>query len=207
MKIIVLGASGLIGSALVQALSPKHEIVRAGRNGDVRVDYTNGQSVKKMFEQVGGFDALAVAVGGDSIFKGYEDLTVEDFEYGFQRKFLAQIRLVRTGTSYARDGASFTLSSGFLSDYPNPASAATGPINAAVDAFGRTVGPLLPRGIRLNVVSPGPVSPAPAVSPEQARRGVVTAEQAAAGYVDSIEGTMNGEVLRIWGGLENKPRP
>ena len=202
MKIIVLGASGTIGSALVQALSPKHEIVRAGRTGDVRVDYINGQSVKEMFERVGGFDALAVAVGGDSIFKDYEDLTVEDFEYGFQRKFLAQINLVRTGTSYARDGASFTLSSGFLSDYPNPASAATGPFNAAVDAFVRTAGPLLPRGIRLNVVSPAPV-----VSPEQARRGVVTAEQAAAGYVDSIEGTMNGKVLRIWGGLEHEPRP
>ena len=166
MKIIVLGASGKIGSALVQALSPKHEIVRAGREGDVRVDYTNGRSVKELFEQVGGFDALAVAVGGDSIFKGYEDLTDEDFEYGFQRKFLAQINLVRAGTPYARDGASFTLSSGFLSEYPNPASAATGPFNAAVDAFVRTVGPMLPRGIRLNVVSPAPVVPC-----EQVGRG------------------------------------
>ena len=116
-------------------------------------------------------------------------------------KFMAQINLVRIGTSYARDGASFTLSSGFLSDYPNPASAATGPFNAAVDAFARTVGPLLPRGMRLNVVSPAPV-----VLPQQTDRGMVTAEQAAAGYVQSIEGRMNGEILRIWGGLEKEPR-
>ncbi len=201
MKIIVLGASGKIGSELVRLLSPNHEIVRAGRKGDVQVDYTNPQSVRDMFEQVGGFDALAAVVGGDSMFKVYEDLTDEDFVYGFQRKFLAQINLVRIGTPYARDGASFTLSSGFLSDYPNPASAATGPFNAAVDSFVRTVGPLLPRGIRLNVVSPAPV-----VAPEQIDRGVVTAEQAAREYVQSIEGTSNGEVLRVWGGLEKDPR-
>ena len=201
MKIIVLGASGKIGSELVRLLSPNHEIVRVGRKGDVQVDYTNPQSVRDMFEQVGGFDALAAVVGGDSMFKVYEDLTDEDFVYGFQRKFLAQINLIRIGTPYARDGASFTLSSGFLSDYPNPASAATEPFNAAVDSFVRTVGPLLPRGIRLNVVSPAPV-----VAPEQIDRGVVTAEQAAAGYVQSIEDTINGEVVRMWGGLEKDSR-
>jgi NAD(P)-dependent dehydrogenase (short-subunit alcohol dehydrogenase family) len=201
MKVIILGASGKIGGEIVRFLSPKHEVVRAGRNDNVKVDYTNDQSVKNMFEQVGGFDALVVAVGGDSVFKGYEDLNDEDFAYGFQRKFMAQVNLVRTGTSYANNGASFTLSSGYLSDYPNPASAATGPFNAAIDSFARTAGPLLPRGIRLNVVSPAPVVPE-----GQAGRGMVTAEQAAVGYVRSIEGTMNGEVLRMWGGLENEPR-
>lgn len=201
MKIILLGASGIIGSEIDKALSPNHEIVRAGRNGDVKVDYTDTQSVKAMFDQVGKFDALITAVGRDSAFKPYENLTDEDFEYGFQRKFMAQINLVRVGTPYANDGASFTLSSGYLSDYPNPASAATGPFNAAVDSFARTVGPMLPRGIRVNVVSPAPV-----VSPDEAGRGVVTASQAAAGYIKSIEGTMNGEVIRMWGGLENEPR-
>lgn len=201
MKVILLGASGVIGSEIAQALSPNHEIVRAGRNGDVKVDYTDTRSVKAMFEQVGKFDALIAVVGRDSAFKPYEDLVDEDFDYGFQRKFMAQINLVRIGTPYANDSGSFTLSSGYLSDYPNPASAATGPFNAAVDSFVRTVGPMLPRGIRLNVVSPAPV-----VSSEESGRGAVTAAQTVVGYVQSIEGTMNGEVLRMWGGLENEPR-
>jgi NAD(P)-dependent dehydrogenase (short-subunit alcohol dehydrogenase family) len=161
MKILILGASGIIGSEIDKALSPSHEIIRAGRNGEVNVDYTETQSVKAMFEQVGKIDALVTAVGRDSAFKPYEDLTDEDFDYGFQRKFMAQINLVRIGTPYINDSGSFTLSSGYLSDYPYPASAANGPFNAAVDSFARTVGPLLPRGIRLNVVSPAPV-----VSPE-----------------------------------------
>jgi NAD(P)-dependent dehydrogenase (short-subunit alcohol dehydrogenase family) len=201
MKIILLGASGIIGREIDKVLSRSHEIVRAGRNGDVKVDYTDTPSVKAMFEKVGKFDALITAVGRDSAFKPYADLTNEDFEYGFQRKFMAQINLVRIGTPYANDDASFTLSSGYLSDYPNPASAATGPFNAAVDSFARTVGPMLPRGIRVNVVSPAPV-----VSPDETGRGVVTASQAAVGYIKSIEGTMNGEVIRMWGGLENELR-
>ncbi len=201
MKIIVLGASGIIGAEIVQLLSDKHEVLRAGRSGELQVDYTDAASVKKMFETVGGFDALVCSVGGDSIFKPYEQLSDEDFAYGFERKFMSQINLVRIGTPYANDGASFTLSSGYLSDYPNPASAATGPFNAAVDSFARTVGPLLPRGIRVNVVSPAPVVPE-----DQAGRGVVTAQQAAEGYLQSIHGTMNGKVLRMWGGLETEPR-
>ena len=201
MKIILLGASGIIGKEIDRALASQHEIIRAGRNGEVKVDYTDTISVKAMFEQIGKFDALVAAVGRDSAFKPYDQLTDEDFQVGFQRKFLAQIHLVQIGTPYANDSSSFTLSSGYLSDYPNPASAATGPFNAAVDSFARTVGPMLPRSIRLNVVSPAPV-----VAPAEAGRGVVTASQAAAGYISSIEGRMNGAVIRMWGGLEKESR-
>ncbi len=201
MKVILLGASGIIGKEIDKALSTNHEVIRAGRNGDVKVDYTDTMSVKSMFDQVRSFDALISAVGRDSQFKPYEELTDEDYAYGFERKFMAQINLVRMGTPYINDSGSFTLSSGYLSDYPYAESAATGPFNAAVDSFARTVGPLLPRGIRVNVVSPAPVVPS-----EKSGRGVVTAAQAAAGYIQSVESNMNGEVIRMWGGLENEPR-
>ncbi len=198
MKVIVLGASGIIGGEIVKALEPKHEIVRAGaRSGDVRVDYTDAGSVRALFDEVGPFDALAVAVGRDTLFKPYEQLTDADFEYGFQRKFMAQINLVRLGTAKANDGASFTLSSGFLSHFPNPASVATGTFNAAVDAFARSAAPLLPRGLRVNVVSPAPVVPE-----SELGQGLVTAQQTAAAYVESIEGSQTGHIFRVWGGLE-----
>ena len=48
MKIIILGASGKIGSEIVRALSSKHEIVRAGRSDDVKGDYTNTQSIGRI---------------------------------------------------------------------------------------------------------------------------------------------------------------
>lgn len=135
-------------------------------------------------------------VGGDSVFKGYRDLVDEDFRFGFERKFLGQIRLVRLGEEYARDKGSLTLSSGFLSHYPNEASIATGPLNAAVDTFVQNTAPLLPRNLRLNVVSPAPV-----VEPGQERKGLITADQAAEAYASAVEGNFTGKVLRVWGGL------
>ncbi len=197
MKIIIIGASGKIGREIDGALSNGREIVRVGTtSGDVQCDYTDAKSVKRMFEKIGPYDALIAVAGRDSALKPFETLTDDDYRYGFERKVLAQIRLLELGRPTIRDGGSFTFTSGFLSHYPNPASIATGPLNAAVDTFVRNTASLLPRDIRINVVSPAPV-----VEPGREGEGLVTAAQCAEFYVDAIEGTMSGEVLRAWGGL------
>jgi len=197
MKIILVGAGGRIGVEVDSALSQNHDIVRAGAtSGDVQCNYTDEGSVRAMFERVGYFDALICAAGRDSTFKPFTSLSDGDYRYGFERKFLGQVRLVTIGRDSIRDGGSFTLTSGFLSHYPNPASIATGPLNAAVDTFVRNTAPLLPRAIRLNVVSPAPV-----VDLGQEGRGRVTAEQVAEFYVEAVEGAETGRVLRAWGGL------
>ncbi len=203
MRMVILGAGGHIGSEIVRSLEQDHDVISAAlRSGDVQVDYTDEGSVRSMFDQLDGLDAVVAVVGGDSVFKHYEELSFEDYEHGFRRKFMAQINLVRIGAEYVNDGSSFTLSSGFLSHYPNPYSVATGPFNAAVDSFVRSTAPLMPRQIRLNVVSPAPV-----VEPEQARRGVVTAVDAAAAYVEAVTGDFSGRVIREWGGLEEDSLP
>lgn len=43
------------------------------------------------------------------------------------------------GQASIRDNGSFTLTSGFLSHYLNPASIATGPLNAAIDESGEGI--------------------------------------------------------------------
>jgi putative NADH-flavin reductase len=66
VKIIIVGASGRIGSKVDEALSDRHEIVRVGheivrvgvRSGDVQCDYTDPESVSSMFEKIGEFDSL-----------------------------------------------------------------------------------------------------------------------------------------------------
>ena len=201
MKIIIIGASGIIGTEVDKALSIGNEIIRVGRSsGQVQCDYTTLESIKEMFEKVGKFDSLISVVGGDSVFKPFEHLTDDDYRYGFERKFLGQIRLLKLGERFVRDNGSFVFTSGFLSHYPNPASIATGPLNAAVDTFVKNTSPLLPRGIRVNVVSPAPV-----VEPGQEGKGLVTAEETAKLYVEAVEGNKSGQVLRAWGGLPMVP--
>jgi dTDP-4-dehydrorhamnose reductase len=46
MKIIIVGASGRIGSKITEVLSKEHEIIRVGaRSGDIVCDYTEEKSV------------------------------------------------------------------------------------------------------------------------------------------------------------------
>jgi len=201
MKIIIVGASGRIGKEVDKALSGSHEIVRVGvRSGDVQCDYTDAESIRGMFENIGEFDSLISVAGGDSAFKPFQDLDDEDYRYGFERKFLGQVRFLRFGESVVRDNGSFIFTSGFLSHYPNPASIATGPLNAAIDTFVKNTAPLLSRGIRVNVVSPAPI-----VEPGQESKGLVTAAETAKRYVEAVEGDITGQVLRAWGGLPAVP--
>ena len=197
MKVIIVGASGRIGTAIAGVLSASHEIISVGMtSGEVQCDYTGEDSVRSMFEQVGQFDSLVSVAGRDTVFKPYGDLSDEDYKYGFERKFLGQIRLVRLGVETISDNGSFTLTSGFLSHYPNPSSIATGPLNAAVETFVEHTAPLLPHGVRLNVVSPAHI-----VEPDQETKELVTAMAVADYYVNAVEGSMTGQVLRAWGGL------
>ena len=197
MKIIIVGASGRIGREVDKALSSSHDIVRVGaRSGDVLCDYTVPESVRGMFEKIGEFDSLISVIGGDSVFKPFAELNDEDFRYGYERKFLGQIRFLKLGESFVRDNGSFIFTSGFLSQYPNPFSIATGPLNAAIDTYVTNAASLLPRGIRINVISPAPI-----VEPGQEGKGVVTAAETAKLYVKAVEGNITGKVLRAWGGL------
>jgi len=198
MKIAVFGASGKIGSQVVKQMTAKgHEIVKIGlHSGDHRVDYTDAAAVEDMLESLAPLDAIVVSVGGDSSFKPFGALTDANFELGAERKLIAQFRIVRLAERHLRENGSVTLTSGFLSHYPNPYSLATGPFNAAIDTFVQQMAEHLPRGLRINVVSPAPV-----VEPAQVRRGAVSAAQVAEYYVKAIEGQANGTVFRAWGGL------
>jgi NAD(P)-dependent dehydrogenase (short-subunit alcohol dehydrogenase family) len=201
MKIIIAGASGRIGKEVVKALSVSHDIVPVGsKSGDVQCDYTVPESVSEMFAKIGEFDSLISVIGGDSIFKPFAGLNDDDYRYGFERKFLGQIRFLKLGENFVRDNGSFVFTSGFLSQYPNPASIATGPLNAAVNTFVKNTASLLPRSIRINVVSPAPI-----VEPTQEGRGLVTAAETAKSYVEAVEGNMTGRIFRAWGGLPVVP--
>jgi NAD(P)-dependent dehydrogenase (short-subunit alcohol dehydrogenase family) len=201
MKIVIVGASGRIGKEVDKALSGNHDIIRVGaRSGDLQCDYTSSDSVCNMFDKIGEFDSLISVIGGDSVFMDFNDLNDKDYRYGFDRKFLGQLRFLDLGESTVRDNGSFVFTSGFLCQYPNPYSIATGPLNAAVDTFVQNTAPLLPRGIRVNVVSPAPI-----VEPGQEGKGVVTAAETAKLYVEAVESNITGKVLRAWGGLPFSP--
>lgn len=197
MKILVFGATGKIGREVVNLLESEHEVIGvSSRTGKIIADYTDAIAVESVFQKVTEVDAVVVSVGGDSNFKPYSTLRDEDFLLAAQRKLIAQFRIVELAQKYLNKGGSVTLTSGFLSHYPNEYSLATGPFNAAIDTYVSQSASFLTNEIRLNVVSPAPV-----VEQAKVSHGLVSAIGVAQHYVDSILGVDSGKVYRAWGGL------
>jgi nucleoside-diphosphate-sugar epimerase len=64
MKIVVIGAPGTIGRAIVAELGAGHDIVEVGKSrGALRVDLLDTVSVRDLFAKIGAFDAVVTAAG------------------------------------------------------------------------------------------------------------------------------------------------
>lgn len=194
MRVIVIGGNGTIGRPVAEALAARHEVVRVGRGGgDYRADIASAESLARLFERVGRFDAV-VCAAGLARFKPLEELTDEDFAFTLSNKLMGQVNLVRVGARHVNDGGSFTLTGGVLSTEPARGGAAISLVNAGLEGFARGAALELPRGVRVNVVSPPWVSETLAEMGRDPAEGMPAAEVAAA-YVESVEGRRNGETL------------
>jgi NAD(P)-dependent dehydrogenase (short-subunit alcohol dehydrogenase family) len=194
MRVIVVGASGTIGKSVARLLAVEHEVVKAAsKSGDFRVDITSRQSLERLFNEVGPFDAL-VCAAGVARFAPLAELSDEDFQLGLNSKLMGQINLVRVGIDFIKDNGSFTLTSGVLSQQPMPGSSSISMINAGIEGFVRAAALEMPRGLRINAVSP------PWVKETLEALGMDTAmgmpaERVAQAYRSSVAGTRSGLVI------------
>jgi NAD(P)-dependent dehydrogenase (short-subunit alcohol dehydrogenase family) len=197
VKIILIGASGTIGRAIDAAFRDRHEVLRASRGGDLQVDIADPVSIERVYGQVGAFDALVCATGSVH-FGPFEQFTTEQFDVGLRNKLMGQVNLVRLGLALIRDGGSFTLTSGLLNDDPIRDGISAAMVNGGLEGFVRTAAAVLPRGLRINLVSPTVIEESlPAYGPFFPGTKAVPAAEAAMGYVKSVEGIQTGRVYRI----------
>jgi NAD(P)-dependent dehydrogenase (short-subunit alcohol dehydrogenase family) len=196
MKIIVIGSTGTIGQAVVQALSVKHDIIEVGHSsGDFRVDISSTDSIKNLYNDIGSFDAVVVAAG-QAKFGALAELSDEDFMFCMTNKLMGQVNLVRMGVNSINDHGSFTLTSGVLSREPMKGSSAISMVNAGLQGFVRAAALEMPRGIRVNVVSPIWVKETMEAMGMDSSGGM-PADKTASAYVESVESKRNGEVLDV----------
>ncbi|USX55161.1 short chain dehydrogenase [Lentzea sp. HUAS12] len=193
MKILLVGATGTLGSAVHQELvERKHDVVTVSRTGgDLQFDVTDPARVAEMYQTVGQVDAVASAAGHVP-FKPLRDLTVEDYQAGVTGKVLSQVALVREGLAHVTE--SFTLITGVLAREPIVTGAAASLVNGAVEAFVRAAAiEIAPQ--RINAVSPTVFTEALDVYGDYfpGMKPVPLAEVVRA-YVRSIEGRQTGQV-------------
>ncbi|MFF2243775.1 short chain dehydrogenase [Arthrobacter sp. NPDC058130] len=196
MKVLVIGASGRLGTAAATALRERHEVIEASRTGDVRVDLSDAASVGSMFEQVGKVDAV-VACTGAVPFKPLSDLSEADFTDGIMDKVVGQVNLVRLGSPYVNDGGSFTLTTGVLAREPIQTGVVASLANGALESFVMAAAAELPRGIRINAVSPSVLEEATGYHSYFPGFARIPADEVGQAYVKSVDGIQTGRIFTL----------
>eukprot|EP01004_Peranema_trichophorum_P008560 NODE_7312_length_791_cov_35.706587_g6703_i0.p1 GENE.NODE_7312_length_791_cov_35.706587_g6703_i0~~NODE_7312_length_791_cov_35.706587_g6703_i0.p1 ORF type:complete len:207 (+),score=27.65 NODE_7312_length_791_cov_35.706587_g6703_i0:53-673(+) len=191
----IIGGSGTIGQEVTNALKGQADVIVAGRNSEFKVDLSDNASIKALFEKVGKVDHV-VNVAGSAYFGPLVGATPEKFLAN--NKLNGQVSLVLLGLDYVNDNGSFTLTTGILSDLAIPLGSALSMVNGGVNAFVRTASTELPRGIRINAVSPGLITESlPVYGPYFKGFTTLPASVAANGYVRSVYGGITGKVIEI----------
>ena len=68
MKILVIGATGAVGKAVVNELAQRHEVIQASRSSvTYPVDITQAASIEALFKKTGKIDAIVATVGSVQI--------------------------------------------------------------------------------------------------------------------------------------------
>ncbi|MGD0724040.1 MAG: short chain dehydrogenase [Spirochaetia bacterium] len=194
MKIVVIGATGTIGSAVADALAKRgHEVIRASRKSAVRVDIQDSATVNALFEGRKDVDAVVSCAGGAG-WGPLANLTDDDFAFSLRYKLMGQVNVIRVAKDKVKDGGSITVTSGTLATKPMRGGAAVSLVNAGLEGFVRAAGLEMPRGVRVNVVSPPWVKETLRARKMDESHGLAAADVAKA-YVAAVEGQANGEVL------------
>ncbi|AZC35742.1 short chain dehydrogenase [Pseudomonas chlororaphis] len=198
MKILLIGANGTIGSAVDKELSQRHEVIRIGRtSGDFQVDISDSASIRALFEQTGKFDAL-ICAAGNVTFAPLGEMNAQHFALGLQDKLMGQVNLLLIGREFANDGASFTLTSGILNRDPIRSGASAALVNGAIDGFVRAAAIELPRGLRVNSVSPTVLVEAmDSYAPYFRGYKPVPGADVALAYAKSVEGLQTGQTYIV----------
>lgn len=197
MKILVVGASGIIGRAVVAELKSRHEVITAGRtSGDVRVDVTDINSIEKLYKGLKNLDAV-VSTTGKVVFAGFMQMQEKDYQIGLGNKLMGQINLVLVGRNYLNDKGSFTLTSGVLNHDPIFSGSSASMVNGAIDGFVKAASIEMPRNLRINTVSPTVITEAmEKYAPYFRGYEPVSAARAALAYSKSVEGLQTGQIFR-----------
>lgn len=199
MKILIIGGNGTIGNKVVSYFNKEYKVLIAGRtSGDVIVDISDSDSIKKMFEKVGKLDAI-ICIAGEAKWADFNELSENDYYIGLKSKLMGQVNLVRIGVHYLNHKGSITLSTGILADDPVIKTASASMVNGGIHSFVQAVALEIENEIRVNVVSSGMVEDAyekykgffPGHNP-------IPMNKVVNGYVRSVKGKGNGEIIRIY---------
>jgi NAD(P)-dependent dehydrogenase (short-subunit alcohol dehydrogenase family) len=198
MRVVVVGATGLIGKAVADLLSDTgRRVVQSSRHTQPGVNIGDLASIEAFYAALGEVDAVICAAGN----AGYGPLSAlsdEQFQLGINNKLLGQANLVRKGLSNLRPGGAFILTGGMLAYTPLPNTSPSSLANAGLEGFVRGAALDLQDGRRIVIVHP------PAVRETAITRGMdgapwPDADTVAETYLMALESTITGQPVFVEG--------
>lgn len=198
MKIIVVGGSGTMGSAVITQLSQRNQVVNVSAiHGELKCDMTSEHSLRTMFKKVGEFHAVAICAGNVH-FEDLQHMNSEKYFIGLNHKLMGQVNIVLVGLEYIQDNGSFTLVSGILDHDPVIGGSSASMVNGAINSFVKAAAIEMPRGIRINSISPTVLTESMTkYGPYFRGFDPVPAAKVALAYSKSIEGAQTGQVYSV----------
>jgi len=126
--------------------------------GDVADEAYSRSLVRTALEELGGLDVLAVVAGRQQHVEDIADLTSESFDQTFRTNVHALFWLVQEAVPHLPKGASIITTSSIQAYEPAPILVDYATTKAAINTMSKALAQqLAPKGIRVNVVAPGPI--------------------------------------------------
>jgi NAD(P)-dependent dehydrogenase (short-subunit alcohol dehydrogenase family) len=197
MKAIVVG-TGAVGCAVKTALVEHgHEVVSVGRrSGEFHADICDSNSLRALFTRLRPFEAVACAAGDVSL-APFELATDEQWTKSINSKGMGQINLVRAALPLIADNGSFTLISGVLADEHIAAGVIGTVVNHIVEGFVKAAAVELPRGVRINCVSPTVLTESTAYHPYFPGFIPVDSREVGQAYLRAMSNPMTGCIIKL----------
>ena len=203
LRILVIGASGELGRAVVAELGGRHEIISAGsKSGDVRIDISDPTSIVAGLAAAAPLDAVACAAGAVNFHPlsaiSVASIAESSYGLGLANKLMGQVNLTLAARDALREDGSITLIAGVLSGDPIAFGSSASMVNGAIESFARAAAIELPRGLRINAVSPTVFEESMgSYGPFFRGFDPVPVARAARAFSRSIEGRQTGQVYRV----------
>jgi len=203
LRILLIGASGELGRAVVAELGGRHEIISAGsKSGDIRIDISDSASIVAGLAAAGALDAVACAAGAVNFHPlsaiSVASIAESSYGLGLANKLMGQVNLTLAARDALREDGSITLIAGVLSGDPIFAGSSASMVNGAIESFARAAAIELPRGLRINAVSPTVFEESMgSYGPFFRGFDPVPVARAARAFSRSIEGRQTGQVYKV----------